>query len=63
MTKKYTNVNLPEGIIETIDEIVQIKELGYTSRAEFVKDAIRKSIQELMKSGMIKKKSTLISVD
>ena len=51
---KYSNVNLPKDVIRTIDRIVGIRGLGYTSRAEFVKDSIRKSIQELIKSGVIK---------
>ena len=63
MAENYRNINLPEKVIEQIDEIIKIKELGYSSRADFVKDAIRKSVQELMKSGVIKKKSALIRVD
>ena len=63
MTKRYINVNLPEDVIKTIDRIVGIKGLGYTSRAEFVKDAIRKSVQELMKSGVIKESDHLIRID
>ena len=63
MAKRYVNVNLPEDVIKTIDRIIRITGLGYTSRAEFVKDSIRKSIQELMKSGVIKESDHLIRID
>lgn len=38
---KYTTVQLPEGIVKEIDEIINDSSYGYSSRAEFVKEAVR----------------------
>ncbi|PTD94672.1 hypothetical protein C9439_01320 [archaeon SCG-AAA382B04] len=47
MNKRYKNINLPIELVEEIDQhIEQHPELGYSSRAEFAKEAIRKSLRE-----------------
>jgi len=50
MTRKgYTNVSLPNTLIAEIDKIVSKKIKGYTSRAEYIKDAIRSMLKGLRK--------------
>lgn len=39
MTKDYATVKIPSALADQIDEVLQ--RLGYSSRAEFTKDAIR----------------------
>ena len=53
MVSNYTNIGLPEDMIKQIDKIIKKTELGYKSRGEFVKEAVRKSIKELMKMKLI----------
>ena len=45
---KYTNIGLPEDLIEKIDNVIKNSKLGYKSRGEFVKEAVRKSLKELL---------------
>ncbi|MEM2370703.1 MAG: ribbon-helix-helix domain-containing protein [Nitrososphaerota archaeon] len=40
--KEYTAVSVPKDLIKEIDRLIGL--LGYTSRSEFVKDAIRERI-------------------
>ena len=39
--KKYKGINLPTELITEIEEIINNKKYGYSSKAEFVKEAIR----------------------
>ena len=41
----YTNVSLPDSLIESIDELVGT--LGYVSISEFVKDSCRRRLESL----------------
>lgn len=41
MTKKYNSVSIPESLMKKIDELIEKEETTYTSKTEFVKDAIR----------------------
>jgi len=45
MRAKYTNVAIPESLANEIDLIVKASKLGYTSRAQFVLEAIRNKIE------------------
>lgn len=54
--RRYTNVALPDKLIERIDEIIQNGGIGYKSRAEFVKEAIRKQLISLVKLENIQEK-------
>lgn len=36
------SVSLPKSVIEKIDKVVESKGLGYKSRPEFIKDAVRR---------------------
>ncbi len=47
--KRYTNVALPGDLIVQIDNILKKGGLGYKSRGEFVKEAVRESLKELKK--------------
>ena len=46
----YTNVGLPQDLIDQIDKIVKTSKMGYKSRGEFVKEAVRKRIEEIYKN-------------
>ena len=49
MSKKHTSVALPKEMQETVKELIEkYPELGYTSFAEFCKDAIREKIMEVI---------------
>jgi metal-responsive CopG/Arc/MetJ family transcriptional regulator len=38
---EYTTLRLPRVLIKQVDDLVKNSDLGYTSRAELVKDAVR----------------------
>ena len=44
---KYHQVSLPEDLILQIDKEIANSKSGYRSRAEFVKDSIRKNLKEV----------------
>ena len=46
MNAEYKTVKLPSELIEEIDRILNLR-LGYTSRADFVKEAVRHRIQDV----------------
>ena len=46
MRKKYTNVAIPTDLVEQVDKVVKKSKLGYTSRAQFVIEAVRRKIKE-----------------
>jgi metal-responsive CopG/Arc/MetJ family transcriptional regulator len=41
----YIYVNLPKKLVNRIDNVIQNRAHGYSSRAEFVKDAVREKLQ------------------
>jgi metal-responsive CopG/Arc/MetJ family transcriptional regulator len=48
MTREgYLGVSLPDSIVKAVDTIVEGKKEGYTSRAEFVKQAIREKLKRM----------------
>lgn len=47
MNNKYTNVSLPQDLVDEIDKVVKESSLGYQSRADFCKDAIRTHIRNI----------------
>jgi Arc/MetJ-type ribon-helix-helix transcriptional regulator len=49
----YTTVRLPKELMEEIDEIIRRGIRGYKSRAEFIKEAIRKRFEELKTSQLM----------
>ena len=44
----YLNVRLPKQLIAQVDRIVDRKALGFRSRAEFIADAIRRRLEEIL---------------
>ena len=57
----YVTVRIPRKLADEIDEIIQSGTLGYKTRAEVVKEAIRLRIESIrlsnpMKSRMSRKK-------
>jgi metal-responsive CopG/Arc/MetJ family transcriptional regulator len=47
MGNDYITVSLPKTVIEKIDMVIEESDLGYKSRPEFVKDAIRRRFEDL----------------
>ncbi len=45
--RRYTNVALPDDLVEQINKIIKKRGLGYKSRGEFVKEAVRNQLREL----------------
>ena len=47
---EYAVVKIPKALVDKIDEI--IGHLGFTSRAEFVKEAVRRLMTQLSKEDL-----------
>jgi metal-responsive CopG/Arc/MetJ family transcriptional regulator len=43
----YTSVSIPDEMVREIDLVVKQKKYGYSSRADFIADAIRRLQREL----------------
>jgi Arc/MetJ-type ribon-helix-helix transcriptional regulator len=46
-TDEYTTVRLPKELMEEIDNILKRGVMGYKSRAEFIKEAIREKLKTI----------------
>jgi len=46
---KWKTVQLPEDLLDRVDEAVKHESLGYSSRAEFIKEAVRLRLEQLEK--------------
>jgi len=44
---RWKTIQLPEELLDRVDEIVGKPELGYTSRSEFIKEAVRLRVEAL----------------
>jgi len=44
---RFVSVSIPEELIEEIDKILRSHKGGYESRPEFIKEAIRKRLEEM----------------
>lgn len=44
----YVGVRLPKELIAEVDRLVNRKALGFRSRAEFIADAIRRRLEEVI---------------
>lgn len=53
--KRYTNIALPEDLAKRIDVVIKSLELGYKTKGEFVKEAVRNSLKEVAKFEDLKK--------
>jgi len=47
MAKEHQGASLPKELLRRIDYIVKETDLGYTSRADFVKEAVRQKLDEV----------------
>lgn len=47
MRKKYTNIPLPDELAKQIDDVIKTAELGYKTKSEFIKEAVRERLIEL----------------
>lgn len=45
--KGYTTVALPDTLMVEVDELLEKRVQGYTSRPELIKDAVREKIQKI----------------
>ena len=43
----YTTVRLPKELISEIDDIIRRRVRGYKSRSEFIKEAVRRRLDEV----------------
>lgn len=50
---KHVSVSIPRDLIERIDKIIESCRYGYDSRPEFIKEAIRKRLEELYREEAI----------
>ncbi len=56
MRKRYTNIPLPEELAARIGGIIETAGLGYKTKSEFVKEAVREKLLELGQLEGLKKK-------
>jgi len=45
--RRWKTIQLPEELLERVDVVVTAPELGYTSRAEFIKEAVRLRVESM----------------
>lgn len=53
MGRSYINIPLPDELADRINNIIKTANLGYKTKSEFVKEAVR---EKLIKLNMILKK-------
>ncbi len=41
------SARMPEELLQRVDDVVAAQELGYTSRAEFIKEAVRLRVEAM----------------
>ena len=51
----YATVRLPKELVDQIDSFLKKQKLGYTSRAEMVKDALRSFLEKETKNQTFRK--------
>ncbi len=56
MTKRYTNIPLPEELANQIEIVIKTFEFGYKTKSEFVKEAVREKLIALINLKSFKKK-------
>jgi metal-responsive CopG/Arc/MetJ family transcriptional regulator len=51
MTKlsDYKNIALPNDLVEHIDSVIKKSKMGYRTRGEFVKEAVRGLLKEIFR--------------
>jgi len=43
----WKTVQLPEALLKKVDWLVKIEELGYVSRGEFIREAVRLRVEKI----------------
>ena len=55
---KYRSIKLPDGLVKAIENFIDTrKEYGYNSIVDFVKDSIRKNLENYKKNQNTKNKA------
>jgi len=44
---KFVSVSIPAEVIEQIDRMIESRKHGYESRPEFIKDAVRRRLEDM----------------
>jgi metal-responsive CopG/Arc/MetJ family transcriptional regulator len=44
----YVGVRLPKELIDDVDRLIDRKAMGFRSRAEFIADAIRRRLEQIL---------------
>lgn len=47
MRKRYINIPLPDELARQIDRVITTADLGYKTKSEFIKEAVREKLIEL----------------
>ncbi len=45
----YRSLRIPDDLVEKIEDVINKKDLGYASISEFVKDAVRRRLEDIEK--------------
>jgi len=48
----WQTVGLPKDLLDLVDHIIETGKMGYTSKSEFIKEAIREKIVRLKETGL-----------
>ena len=57
-SKKYRNVQLPSDVVDEIERVMENKKfLGYTSIAEFVKEAVRLRLEQVKRQVVLEERT------
>lgn len=43
----YSGVSIPDDLMEAVQKVIDSKEMGFTSKADFVKTAIREKLKAM----------------
>ena len=55
--RRYTNIPLPDELAQQIEDVIKTADLGYKTKSEFVKEAVREKLVELGKFKGFKKRN------
>ena len=45
--RQWKTIQLPEELLQRVDGLVAVSSLGYTSRAEFIKESVRLRVEAM----------------
>ena len=55
VVKKFETVSMPVELLEEVESVVKERKNGYTSVAEFVRDAVREKLLEIQGMSRLEK--------